>query len=152
MRTLAAIGVLALAACQAGPEVRQPQQAERDAALAAADWSRMTDLSIEMLDYGYRPREIKLEAGRPYRLRLSNSGSVSHYFSAPEFFASVASRKAEVPHQAEVKAAVFTSFEVHPRGGSVDFYFVPLVRGTYRAHCHIKDHLPLNIEGFLVVE
>lgn len=157
MRLLAAAAVLGLAACQAGPALRQaggagPTQAEREAALAAADWGRMVDVSIEMLDYGYRPRELRLVLGQPYRLRLSNSGSVSHYFNAPEFFASVASRKAEVPHNAEVKAAVFASFEVHGRGGSLDFYFVPLVRGTYRAHCHMKDHLALNIEGVLVVE
>lgn len=156
-------GACLLAACQAGPlhgaahealvaPAQDPMQARRDAALKSADWARMEDLSIEMHDYGYRPRELRLRVGQPYRLRLFNTGAVSHYFTAPEFLASVATRKAEVPRQAEVKAAYFTAFEVHGRGGSLDVYFVPLVKGTYRAHCHIKDHLPLGIEGILVVE
>lgn len=156
IRMLAAAAFLALPACHGGPAMRAPTAlptpAERETALASADWSRMSDVSIEMLDYGYRPREIRLKVGQPYRLRFANNGSVPHYFTAPEFFASVASRKAEVAHHAEVKASVFASFEVHGRGGSLDFYFVPLVRGTYRAHCHMKDHLALNIEGVLVVE
>ena len=129
-----------------------PMQQRREAAIAAADWSARQDVSIEMLDYGYRPRELRLKAGQPYRLTLVNNGSVSHYFTAPEFFAGVAARKAEVPRQVEVKAAVFTSFEVHGRGGTLDFYFIPLEKGRFRAHCHIKDHLPLGIEGILVVE
>lgn len=148
------LGVVAalVAACSFMPPQEEPDAAARAAALAAADWNRMTDVSIEMHDYGYRPREIRLRAGQPYRLRLFNNGGVSHYFTAPEFLATVATRKAEVPHQAEVKAATFTSFELHGRGGTLDVYFIPLVRGTYRAHCHIKDHLPLGIEGTLIVE
>lgn len=129
-----------------------PMQERRVAALAGADWNTMHSLAVEMHDHGYRPRELRLKAGQPYKLTLVNNGAVSHYFTAPEFFASVAARKAEVPRQAEVKAAVFTSFEVHGRGGAVDFYFVPLEKGTFRAHCHIKDHLPLGIEGILIVE
>lgn len=152
----AALAAGILSAC-AGPfadraSAADAMQARRDATLAGADWKTKQDISIEMHDYGYRPRELRLKAGQPYRLTLVNTGSVSHYFTAPEFFAAVAARKAEVPRQVEVKAAVFTSFEVHGRGGTVDFYFVPLEKGRYRAHCHIKDHLPLGIEGILVVE
>lgn len=160
-RLLAALGAVAvtltLSGCHGGlgghvlPDP-DGMQRQRDAALAAADWSRMENLTIQMLDYGYRPRELRMKAGQPYRLTLVNTGAVSHYFVAPEFFAAVASRKAEVPNVAEFKASVFTSFEVFPRGGTLDFYFVPLVKGRYRAHCHIKDHLPLKIEADLIVE
>ena len=152
----AALAAGILSAC-AGPSAggaaaADAMQARRDAAITTADWNAKQDLSIEMHDYGYRPRELRLKAGQPYRLTLVNNGSVSHYFTAPEFFAGVAARKAEVPRQVEVKAAVFTSFEVHGRGGTVDIYFVPLEKGRFRAHCHIKDHLPLGIEGILIVE
>ena len=144
---------VAMAACQhMAPSRDNDLRARREATLAAADWSRMAEVSIEMLDYGYRPRELRLKAGQPYRLTIVNEGSVNHYFTAPEFFASVAARKAQVPRQAEIKAAVFESFEVHPRGGTLEFYFVPMEKGSYRAFCHIKDHLPLAIEAQLVVE
>lgn len=153
-RRALAFAAVILSGC-AAPGVNppaDPMQQRRVAALAGADWSTIQSVSVEMHDHGYRPRELRLKAGQPYKLTLVNNGAVSHYFTAPEFFASVAARKAEVPRQAEVKAAVFTSFEVHGRGGAVDFYFVPLEKGTFRAHCHIKDHLPLGIEGVLVVE
>ena len=151
-RIVVAAAAVAVAACGVLPQPGEPDAEARAAALAGADWSRMIDVSIEMHDHGYSPREIRLRAGQPYRLRLYNTGGVAHYFTAPEFFASVAARKAEVPRQAELKAATFTSFELFGRGGTLDFYFIPLVPGTYRAHCHIKDHLPLGIEGMLIVE
>jgi uncharacterized cupredoxin-like copper-binding protein len=154
---LAAAVALVLGACHAVPAKVDlapvdGMQARRDAVLAGADWTRVVDLRIEMLDYGYRPRELRLRVGQPYRLSLVNNGSVNHYFTAPEFFAAIATRKAEVPRHAEFKAPVFTSFEVYGRGGSLDVYFVPIVKGTYRAHCHMKDHLALGIEGSLVIE
>lgn len=129
-----------------------PPQHARDAVLASTDWNKKTDITIEMLDYGYRPREVRLKSGQPYRITLVNHGSVNHYFTAPEFLASVATRKVEVRNHAEVKAPVFTSFELQGRGGSLDVYLVPLAKGSYRAHCHMKDHLSLGIEGVLIVE
>lgn len=152
--SLACLGVSAQehGAGHAAPKSVAATPDSRAAALAAADWSRRIEISLEMHDYGYRPRELRLRVGQPYRLTFTNTGSVSHYFNAPEFFAAVASRKAEVPRVAEVKADVFSSFEVHGRGGTLEYYFVPLVPGTYRAHCHIKDHLELNIEAFITIE
>lgn len=127
-------------------------EAQRDAALRDADWAKMTDVTITIRDYGYLPGELRLRVGQPYRLTLVNLGSVPHYFTAPEFLGSVATRKVEVRNQAEAKAKVFTSFEVYPRGGSLDVYFVPLRAGSYRAYCHMKDHLSMGVEGKLVVE
>ena len=153
----AAMTPLMLTGCQLGssaslgPDSVQLQQA-RDAVLASTDWSGKTDVTIEMLDYGYRPREVRLKLGQPYRITLVNHGSVNHYFTAPEFLSSVATRKVEVRNQVEVKAPVFTSFELQGRGGSLDIYLVPMTKGSYRAHCHMKDHLSLGIEGTLIVE
>ena len=148
---------LTLGACQAhlphgDASARDPLQVRREAVLAAADWSKVIPLTIEMHDYGYRTRELRLKAGQPYRLTLTNIGGTKHYFTAPEFLAAVATRKAEVPHQAEFKAPVFTSFEVFPRGGTLDLYFVPMIKGSYRAHCHLKDHERFNIEAKVVIE
>mgnify|MGYP000894081153 FL=1 len=126
--------------------------AVRVRALAKADWSRMESLSFELRDYGVSPRELRLKAGQPYKLTISNSGSVSHYFNAPEFLHSIAARKAEVPHQAEIKADFFTSFEISRRGGSMDLYFIPVVAGVYRAHCHLEGKEHEGVVGTLIVE
>ena len=157
-RLLAALAVASLVAgcggaMTAGPEgAAAVTQAQREAALRDADWAKMADATITIRDYGYLPRELRLRAGQPYRLTLVNQGSVPHYFTAPEFLGTVATRKVEVRNQAEVKAPVFTSFEVYPRGGSLDIYLIPLRTGTYRAYCHMKDHLAMGVEGVLIVE
>lgn len=146
-----------LGACQTDPH-RNPAPesgdlaARREAVVAAVDWSKAIDLTIEMHDHGYRPRELSLKSGQPYRITLVNYGGANHYFTAPEFFAASAIRKAEVRHVAEVKGQGFTSFEIYARGGSLDLYVVPMAKGRYRAHCHMKDHERLNIEGILIVE
>ncbi|MDH4175454.1 MAG: hypothetical protein OEZ09_09925 [Betaproteobacteria bacterium] len=152
-----ALAAVLLAACHGGatstPEATAlVTQAQRDAALDGADWTKKVDLTITIRDYGYLPRELRLRSGQPYRITLVNHGSVPHYFTAPEFLATVAARKAEVPHQAEVKAPVFAGFEIQPRGGSLNVYLVPLRTGSYRAYCHLKDHLAMGVEGVLVVE
>ncbi len=154
---LAAAGIFMLAACQSAParEVSpgaDELQQQRETVLAAADWSKKIDLTIEMHDHGYRPRELRLKSGQPYRIRIFNNGGVNHYFTAPEFFHASATRKAEVPNVAEFKAPVFTSFEVYARGGALDLYVVPMRKGSYRAHCHLKDHLKLDTEAILIVE
>lgn len=152
-----AIAAALLAGCQSGG-VWMAQAggsidaALRDATIRDADWDKKVDVTITIRDYGYQPRELRLRAGQPYRITLVNQGSVPHYFTAPVFLQSAATRKVEVRHQAEVKAPVFSGFELKPRGGSLDVYLVPLRAGTYRAYCHIKDHLAMGVEGTLIVE
>ena len=127
-------------------------QTSRESVLDSADWSKRIDLTLELHDYGYRPRELRLKSGQPYRITLVNYGGANHYFTAPEFLAAVATRKAEVRNVAEFKAPVFSAFEVYARGGTLDLYIVPMVKGSYRAHCHVKDHEKLNIEGVVIIE
>lgn len=161
MRILIAPLLLALAACQsavpmmandAGHAAPVVSDTARKKALSEADWKRMESVSLQLRDYGLTPREIRLKAGQPYRLTISNTGSVSHYFNAPEFLRSVATRKAQVPDQAEFKADFFTSFEIARRGGSMELYFIPLVRGTYTAHCHLDGKKHEDVRGTLIVE
>ncbi|MDH4094780.1 MAG: hypothetical protein OEV81_08335 [Betaproteobacteria bacterium] len=150
-----ALAAVLVAGCHGAAAPHAPASASEwhgNGAMGAADWSKQLDVTITIRDYGYLPRELRLRAGQPYRLTLVNYGSVPHYFVAPEFLASVATRKVEVREQAEIKAPVFTSFELRPRGGSLDVYLVPLRPGTYRAYCHVKDHLAMGVEGRIVVE
>jgi uncharacterized cupredoxin-like copper-binding protein len=133
-------------------ELQPPADAEKSKSLAEVDWNKADVVRIELRDYGFAPRELRLRTGRPYRLEIFNSGGNTHYFNAPEFFQSVATHKAEVRSQAEIKANSFTQFEIMRRGGQLDFYFVPLVAGTYRVHCHLENHAQMGVEGLLIVE
>ena len=146
---LAAILASLVPACQSLPG-RDP--AELDRIVEAADWSRMQDVAILLRDGGFEPRELRLRAGQPYRLTITNAGVNNHYFNAPEFLATAAVRKAQVPRFAELKAVRFRNFELYAAGGTLELWFVPVDPGRYRVHCHIGDHAEMGVEGHLLVE
>jgi len=138
-----------LPACQFLPGRSAEELAQ---VVAATDWSRVEHVQIELRDSGVLPRELRLKAGQPYRLTLLNAGVNNHYFNAPEFYRSIAVRKAEVPRYAEIKAARITTLEVFAAGGTVELWFVPLEKGRFVAHCHLGNHREMGVEAHLVVE
>lgn len=140
---------LGAAGCQSTPH-HDPDAAA--AALARADWGKVTHVVVEMLNYKFQPDVLRLQANQPYRLTLRNNSIHNHYFTAPEFFRASATRKAMVRGAAEVKAPYFTAFEVLAPVGEVDIYLVPLVKGRYRAVCDMQEHLEHKIEGIIFVE
>lgn len=158
MTWLKAIGglfaLLALGACQSGGPQHDDHRYVRDSdrIVKEADWSKMTTVEIDLYDYGYRPRDLRLKAGQPYKLALKNSGVKDHYYTAPEFFRSVATRKAMVDRYAEIKAPYFTAVEVLKNGGQLDLYIVPVRTGTYPVHCPIDDHEEKGSTGTITVE
>lgn len=50
------------------------------------EWRQSADYDVLLRPFGYEPRELRLEAGRPVRLRFVNSGQATLSFSAPAFF------------------------------------------------------------------
>lgn len=146
----AACALVALGGCAGLAGGRSP--AQNDKIVADTDWAAMRDVHLVIKDYGYHPREIRFKAGVPYKLVIENQGVNNHYFVAPEFFRAVAPRKAEVPRYAEFKADQYRSFELFAAGGWLEFWFVPVDRGTYRAHCHLGGHAEMGVEGIIVIE
>lgn len=148
-KLLAVALAVGLAACQSVP-THSPEEKAR--VVAEADWSRAKTVKIDLRDAGFLPKELTLVAGQPYRLTLTNVGANNHYFNAPEFFASIATRRAEVPRHAEIYTSRIDRFEVFAAGGTVDLWFVPLEKGRYRAHCHLGNHAEMGVEGAIIVE
>lgn len=144
--------ILAVALVAACASVGRRSDAEIARIVADADWNRTIDVHITLRDSGFLPRELQLKAGQPYRLTIENQGAHNHYFNAPEFLATVAARKAQVTGFAEIKAPHFSSFELFAKGGTMEFYFVPLEKGSYRAFCHLGNHAEMGVEGQLIVE
>ncbi|MBI2313116.1 MAG: cupredoxin domain-containing protein [Betaproteobacteria bacterium] len=152
---IAAGAALAMAGCQGGFFARSGDAAyvkDSDQIVKAADWSKMTPVTVELYDYGYTPRDLKLKANQPYRITLKNNGSKDHYYTAPEFYKAVATRKAMVNKYAEIKAPYFSAIEVLKNGGSIDLYVVPVAKGTYKVWCQIDDHEEKGSVGSITVE
>ena len=144
--------VVPLAACHTLGSSGQGPVADAAAIVAAADWDQAETLRVTLDEHSYSPRELRLKAGRPYRIELRNIGDKHHYFTAPEFFQSVAWRKLLVERQAEIKVDYITAVEVLRKGGRIDLFLVPVRKGSYRVVCTLDDHLEQGMEGLIVVE
>lgn len=122
----------------------------------AADWKKMETVRVIMGEQGlklfYKPDGLVFKAGQPYKLEMVNKGKKKHYFTAAEFFKNVATRKVQSDKDGEVKAPYFKAFEMMPKGGKLDFYFVPVTKGTFEVICTIDDHAERGMRGTITVE
>ena len=123
-----------------------------DEIVAATDWKAMETVTVTLDDHSFTPESLKFKAGQAYKLELRNPGKNHHYFTAPEFFKSIATRKAMVNGQAEIKAPYFKALEVLKEGGQIDLYFVAVKTGSYTVFCTIDDHRDKGMEGQITVE
>lgn len=115
----------------------------------AVDWDKAETVRIELGEFFFKPNDITFKAGQPYKVVLVNTGSVKHEFTAGDFFASVAWRKAESP-ESEVKVPYFTEIEVFA-GKEVELFFVPVASGTFDLVCEIEGHLEAGMKGTVTV-
>jgi plastocyanin len=58
------------------------------AAAQEPEWRAAPEYDVLLRPWAYEPNPIRLEAGRPVRLRFVNQGQATHSFSAGEFFRS----------------------------------------------------------------
>ena len=118
----------------------------------AANWDNVTTVTVELIEYEYIGN-LEFEQGKPYKLEIKNASTDNkkHYFTAPEFFRNIATRKAQVNGQAEIKTHYFTALEVMPNG-QLDLYFVAQNKGEYPVYCTIKDHREEGMEDTIVIK
>ncbi len=117
--------------------------------VSAADWDTMQTVRIEMAEFKFTPEDLTFEAGQPYKLEIVNVGAIKHYFTAEEFYQSVAFRKAQ-DNSGEIKAPYFKAVEVFP-SDQVDLYFVPVIPGEYDSTCTIAGHHDAGMHGHIIV-
>ena len=120
----------------------------------AANWNEMETVNIELSEHDFDPKDLKLKANKPYRLVIKNTGEADHYYTAAEFFKSVAWRKAQTPrpHGGEIKAPYFTAVEAYKKGGTVELFIVPVKKGIYEVICTVDDHKDKGMTGSITVD
>ena len=118
----------------------------------AANWDKMKTVTIELQEFEYIGN-LEFEQGQPYKLEIKNTSTddKKHYFTAPEFFKNIATRKAQVNGQAEIKTHYFTAIEVLPKG-QLDLYFVAQNKGEYPVYCTVKDHREEGMEDMIIIK
>ena len=115
----------------------------------AADWDTAKEITIELAEMSFTPKDIVLAAGQPYILKIVNVGTEKHEFTAEVFMRTVATRKAETT-ESEVKVPFFTEIEVFA-GKTVELFLIPLIPGTYTLVCEITGHFEKGMFGTITV-
>jgi plastocyanin len=101
-------------------------------------------VEVQLSSFDFSPAEIRLRAGQPIVLRLTNPGRGGHNFAAPLFFAA-----AQIPAGQNV-ALRNGAIEV-PSRQTVSLRLTP-ARGDYRLRCTHTLHSSFGMRGRIVVE
>lgn len=137
---------LLLASCAGTKEVAVPSR-EGAARAGSFDWSRSDRIDIALTEFSYRPNRLSLREGQPYDLHFSNTGSVTHTFSAPEFFRSVVFREGSLPReQPDANGTIELA-----SGTSLDIELAPLHSGTFPVECTKPLHALFGMSGAIDV-
>lgn len=108
------------------------------------DFSQAQVVEVALSSFAFTPRDIRLTAGQPIILRLTNTGGGGHNFDAPIFFTNASVRSADM--------AAIHNGEVEVRGHqSVDIGLVPTA-GRYALKCTHPLHAAFGMTGSITVE
>jgi len=97
----------------------------------ATDWSKAQKVTVQTVEYAFKPASLTFHQGVAYRLRIDNQGKETHEFTAPDFFKAIEMRDAK-PLNADR-----TEIDVQP-GQHKDLYFVAGQLGSFDLRC--ADH------------
>src|SRR5665647_2951220 len=115
----------------------------------AAKWDAAAKVRIDLGEMFFKPKDVTLEAGKPYVIELANTGKVKHEYTADKFFPTVAFRKAE-DSLGEYKAPMLKEAEVKA-GAQLDLFLIPTTPGTYDIVCMIEGHKAAGMFGTITV-
>jgi uncharacterized cupredoxin-like copper-binding protein len=119
------------------------------ALVEAADWDASEELTIELSEFAFTPKDFDLVAGQPYVIKVLNVGGVKHEFTAEDFFGSIAFRKAE-DASGEFKGPAPREVEVFA-GAEIELFLIPTQPGTYDLVCEIEGHFEAGMFGTITV-
>lgn len=108
------------------------------------EWRQASEYDVLLSPYSYQPREIRLEAGRPVRLRFVNSGQASLSFGASSFF------RASRVRSGDADLVAGGSLKLAP-GERRTIVLVP-VAGRYKIRSSNFFHRLMGMTGEIVVE
>ena len=115
------------------------------AAAQEPEWRVAPEYDVLLRPWAFEPDPIRLEAGRPVKLRFVNQGQATHSFSAGEFF-----RDARIRAGADAELLADGKLTLAP-GERRTIALVP-ARGRYRARSGNFIHRLLGMSVEIIVE
>ena len=148
-----ALAALALAGCAARDVVRAtpPPGYVADAAerVAGIDWTAAEVRTVRLSEYAFEPDALAFEAGKPYRLRLENTGAADHTFVSKGFFQAIAA--AELRGGGESVANPYVEAIAVAPGEVRELLFVAVRPGRWELECTQPGHALFGREGTITV-
>lgn len=138
MRLILAVATIAIMAGCATTQPIEPRLASPTMDFAGAE-----TVTVELANFRFAPREIYLRTGRPYVLKIVNTASGGHDFTAPEFFAASV--------VGENDAALIAGGQVELRERETAAIRLVPATGEYRIVCTHFGHVALGMAGRIIV-
>lgn len=121
-------------------------------AIAATTSSNLEVVNINLgnadNELKFFPNELKLVAGKRYKLVLTNPSPQKHYFTAKDFANNSWTQKVEAG-KVEIKGAI-NELELKP-GATAEWVLIPEKPGTYSLRCPIPGHTEAGMIGKITI-
>ena len=114
------------------------------AAAQEPEWRAAREYEVLLRPFDFDPGTIRLEAGRPVKLRLINQGQASFSFSARDFFRAARVRS--------IDADLVADGHVRLAPGEIRTIALVPAPGRYRVHSGNLIHRLLGMQGRIIVE
>lgn len=134
---LIAVAIAFAGASASGHAVEPP------VASSSADSTGAETAEVKLASFRFTPAELNLQAGRPYILKVINTASGGHDFSAPKFFAA-----ATIAPQ---DAARISGGKIKLRGGETVLIHLVPAAGTFKLACTHFGHAFMGMTGRIIV-
>ena len=123
----------------------------------------IVQLSTKGGELAITPSDLKLQAGKLYKLVINNPSNSTHYLSVPRFGAAVRTAKIDVQggevirtgFQLVARSGATSSYKVKEielrLGGTAQWTFTPVQTGRYKMGCGVPAHAQAGMVGHIVV-
>ena len=117
--------------------------AEPPVAGALTDFTGAETAEVKLASFSFTPAELNLQAGRPYILKVINTASGGHDFSAPQFFAAATIAPQDAARIAGGKIKLHS-------GETALIHLVPAA-GKFKLVCTHFGHAFMGMTGKIIV-
>jgi len=123
--------------------------------IASVDFTKQTAIAVKVSlsnnanELKFIPDRFTFESGKRYKLLLSNTSAMKHYFTSKDFADAIWTQNV-VAGNVEIKGNI-RELELKPNA-TAEWTFVPIKSGTYELHCAIAGHTEAGMRGSITIQ
>jgi len=123
--------------------------------IASIDFTKQQAIAVQVSlsndsnELKFIPDRFIFESGKRYKLLLTNTSSLKHYFTSKDFADAIWTQNV-VAGNVEIKGNI-RELELRPNT-TAEWTFVPIKSGTYELHCAIAGHAEAAMLGSITIQ